>query len=93
MRSVELFGGAGGLALGVSQAGFTHDAFVEYDKDACDTVRENQQFKVEPMAHWPLYQADITTFDYSFIPEGLDVISGEPPCQPFSLGGKHKRTP
>lgn len=90
MRSVELFGGAGGLALGVSRAGFTHDAFVEYDKDACATVRENKELGVEPVAHWPLYQADVTTFDYSFIPEGLDLISGGPPCQPFSLGGKHK---
>lgn len=87
MRSVELFGGAGGLALGVSQAGFCHDAFVESNKDACETIRQNNNLNV---IHWPLYEADVREFDYSAIRPGVDIVSGGPPCQPFSIGGKHQ---
>ncbi|MGH3087755.1 MAG: DNA cytosine methyltransferase, partial [Rubrobacteraceae bacterium] len=43
MRSVELFAGAGGLALGISEAGFEHEAVVEWDRHACHNLRENQK--------------------------------------------------
>ncbi len=89
MRSVELFAGAGGLAMGISDAGFTHEAVVEWDRYACDTIRENQRRGVEPVVAWPLHETDVRTFDYSGIKEDLDVIAGGPPCQPFSLGGRH----
>lgn len=90
MRSIELFVGAGGLALGVANAGFDHEAVVEWDGDACETIRENQRRGLEPLVHWPLHETDVRTFDYSSIPEGLDLLAGGPPCQPFSLGGKHR---
>lgn len=89
MRSVELFAGVGGLAMGISNAGFTHEAVVEWDKDACDTIRENQRRGIEPMVHWSLFETDVRKFDLSSIPDGLDLLAGGPPCQPFSLGGKH----
>lgn len=88
MRAVEIFAGAGGLALGVSEAGFTHDAVIERDRYACETIRANQRRRIKPVVDWPLFEADISEFDFSTIDEGLDLLCGGPPCQPFSQAGK-----
>lgn len=90
MRSVELFAGAGGLAMGCEIAGFEHLAVVEWDKWACDTVRENQKRGYPLLASWNLHEGDVRTFDWDSIPEGIELLAGGPPCQPFSIGGKHK---
>lgn len=90
MKSVELFAGAGGLAMGVSLAGFESLAVVEWDRWACDTIRENQKRGYPVVSDWPLWEGDVRKFDWSSIPEGIDLLAGGPPCQPFSMGGKHK---
>ncbi|MDL2216831.1 DNA cytosine methyltransferase, partial [Desulfovibrio sp. OttesenSCG-928-M14] len=90
MRSVELFAGAGGLALGASLAGFVPEAVIEWDKWACDTIRENQQRHNPLVTDWPLYEKDVRLFDFSGIAGEIDLVAGGPPCQPFSLGGKHR---
>ncbi|HKV38559.1 MAG TPA: DNA cytosine methyltransferase [Blastocatellia bacterium] len=90
MRSVELFAGAGGLALGMARAGFRHELVIEFDRDTCTTIRENQRRGLRPIKDWRLLEADVRTVDYSEIEAGLDLLSGGPPCQPFSLGGKHR---
>jgi len=90
MRSVELFTGAGGLALGCEMAGFGHLALVERDKQACATIRENQRRQELPLAHWNVHQGDVRAFDWGSIPIGIDLVAGGPPCQPFSIGGKHR---
>lgn len=90
MRSVELFTGAGGLALGVSRAGFNHLAVVERDQDSCDTIYENQRRKVEDVHRWPVLSCDVCNFNYRCIPEGIELLAAGVPCQPFSIGGKHK---
>lgn len=90
MKAVELYAGAGGLAMGVSLAGFKPLAVVEWDKWACDTIRENQKNSFPLVADWPLYEGDVRTFDWSSITEDVDLLAGGPPCQPFSMGGKHK---
>jgi len=89
MRSVELFSGAGGLALGLSRAGFKHLAVVERDRYACDTIRANQERGAEFVHEWPLHQTDVRQFNYDFLPQDIELLAGGPPCQPFSLGGKH----
>lgn len=90
MRSVELFTGAGGLAMAVSRAGFAHELVVEWDKDACDTIRENQRRGVEHVSDWPLFHGDVRLVDYADLGGPIDLVAGGPPCQPFSLGGKHR---
>jgi len=90
MKSIELFAGAGGLGMGVSLAGFEHLAVVEWNKWACDTIRENQERGFPLVSDWALTQGDVRTFDLSMFPEGIDLIAGGPPCQPFSMGGKHR---
>lgn len=90
MRSVELFVGAGGLALGASRAGFHHLLVTDWDHDSCETIRENQRRGVAHVARWPLIEGDVRALDYAQIPEGIDLLAGGPPCQPFSIGGKHR---
>jgi DNA (cytosine-5)-methyltransferase 1 len=82
LTSLELFSGAGGLAKGLEQAGFEHSAFVEFNKHACLSLEAN----FDPSK---VYFGDARDFDLNSI-NSIDVVAGGPPCQPFSLGGKHK---
>ncbi|CDX21522.1 DNA-cytosine methyltransferase [Mesorhizobium plurifarium] len=90
MRSLELFAGAGGLAIGMARAGFQHAAVIEWDHDACETFRENQRHHAHAVEGWPVHEVDASQFDYSSLGSDISVISGGPPCQPFSMGGKHR---
>lgn len=93
LTSVELFAGAGGLAMGVSLAGFKSKGVVEWDRWACDSIRQNQERGHPLVAEWPLFEGDVRHWidhvDTSSM-EGLDLVAGGPPCQPFSMGGKHQ---
>jgi DNA (cytosine-5)-methyltransferase 1 len=86
MKAVELFAGAGGLALGADAAGFHHEAIIECDPNACETIRANNRRGV---VDWPLFEGDVRGFDFRRYGD-VDLLSGGPPCQPFSIGGKHR---
>lgn len=88
--SVELFSGAGGLALATHMAGFQHGGLFEWNKDACATLRANSLACTVPgLFHW---HDKITEGDVGQVPfaehAGADLVAGGPPCQPFSMGGK-----
>lgn len=78
---VELFAGAGGLALGLEQAGFKSVLLNEKDKYACQTLRANRP-------DWNVIEDDITNVDFSHLKGQVDLLTGGFPCQPFSYAGK-----
>lgn len=91
MKAVELFAGAGGLGMGISKAGFEPTQVIEWDRWCCDTIRENRKASNGPVAHWPEpIEGDVRARDFQDLRGKIDLVSGGPPCQPFSLGGKHR---
>jgi DNA (cytosine-5)-methyltransferase 1 len=90
MNSIELFAGAGGLGLGIQKAGFDPSLVIERDPDACATVRFNFSRRRNGHLCWPLHEIDVRHFDFSRFADKAELVSGGPPCQPFSIGGRHR---
>ena len=82
MNCVELFAGAGGAALGLEAAGISHLACIEYDADACATLRS---------AGLPCVEGDVRDPDL-YLPEwvGCDLLWASFPCQAWSSAGKRE---
>lgn len=85
---IELFAGAGGLALGLEKAGFEEIGLVEFDKMACETLRINRP-------QWNVIEEDIVEVskknllkEFKLKSGELDLLSGGYPCQSFSYAGK-----
>ncbi len=81
ITGIELFAGGGGLALGLDQAGIHGVEYVEFDHDACDTLRANRPT-------WNIVEGDIHDVDFTEWKDKIDVVSGGAPCQAFSYAGK-----
>ncbi|MBQ6471415.1 MAG: DNA (cytosine-5-)-methyltransferase [Victivallales bacterium] len=78
---IELFAGAGGLALGLEMAGFKHVALNELMRDACDTLRRNRP-------KWNVLEGDVAQMSFDAYCGQVDMVSGGFPCQAFSYAGK-----
>ena len=81
LTSLEICAGAGGQALGLEQAGFAHEAVVELEPDACETLRLNRG------ADWKIIEGDVQDQDGRGF-AGIDLLAGGVPCPPFSVAGK-----
>ncbi len=78
---MELFAGAGGLALGLEKAGLSCTILNEFNKDACNTLRLNRP-------QWKVIEGDVRTVDFAPYAGEIDVLTGGFPCQAFSFAGK-----
>ncbi|MDD2484478.1 MAG: DNA (cytosine-5-)-methyltransferase [Eubacteriales bacterium] len=87
-RAIELFAGAGGLALGLEKAEFSSIGLIEFDKNATDTLKRNRP-------GWNVIHEDIAKIScldlekfFALSKGDLDLLSGGAPCQAFSYAGK-----
>ena len=81
LTSLEICAGAGGQALGLAMAGFSHVALVEYEKDYCETLKKNRP-------EWNVICKDVRDFSGYEYRGKVDLLAGGVPCPPFSVAGK-----
>ena len=79
-KLIELFAGAGGLALGMEKAKFHSVLLNELDKHACSTLKTNRP-------NWNVVEGDVANIDFTKYKNGIDILSGGFPCQAFSYAG------
>ncbi|MCB0803217.1 MAG: DNA (cytosine-5-)-methyltransferase [Flavobacteriales bacterium] len=80
-KVLELFAGAGGLAIGLESAGLKCAALNEIDKWACQTLKNNRP-------NWNVLEGDIRNFNFDEYKDKIDIVTGGFPCQAFSYAGK-----
>ena len=80
-NSIELFAGAGGLAIGLEEAGIKCLALNEIDHWACETLRKNRP-------DWNVIEDDVRKVSFSKLKDKVDIVTGGFPCQAFSYAGK-----
>jgi DNA (cytosine-5)-methyltransferase 1 len=84
LKALELCAGAGGMALGLEQAGFQQVALIEYDRNAAATLRKNRP-------GWPVVEADVRKDDFTrYRKDGIDLLAGGLPCTPYTTVSERK---
>ncbi len=83
LKSIELFCGAGGLALGMHNAGFKSELLVDFDKDSIKTIKNNRP-------KWNAICESVSDIDLDEYEGQIDVMAGGFPCQAFSYAGNKK---
>lgn len=81
-KSIEIFAGAGGLAIGLDKSGFESILLNDFDKDSCDTLSRNRNWHVE--------HDDVTNLSFKKYKGEVDLLSGGFPCQAFSYAGNKR---
>lgn len=81
LTSIEICAGAGGQALGLERAGFSHVVLVEYEQSYCNTLKLNRP-------NWNVICADVKNFSGAPYRDKIDLFAGGVPCPPFSVAGK-----
>jgi DNA (cytosine-5)-methyltransferase 1 len=79
-KTIELFAGAGGLALGLEKAGLECVLLNEIDKDACATLKQNRP-------NWNVVHEDVSKIDFTKHLGNIDLVTGGFPCHAFSYAG------
>lgn len=80
-KSIELFAGGGGLALGLEKAGLNCILLNDNDHNCCETLRKNRPL-------WNIIEGDVSKINFSSYRGKVDVVTGGFPCQAFSYAGK-----
>jgi len=82
-KTLELFAGAGGMALGFENAGLQHVLLNEIDKHAAKTLRTNRP-------KWNVIEDDVQNINFESYAGEVDIVSGGFPCQAFSYAGNSR---
>lgn len=71
-------------------SGFHHTDLYEWNEASCNNIRYNIKNGYSKIKDWNVIQSDVRTVCYNDYSGSIQLVAGGPPCQPFSLGGKHK---
>ena len=89
-QDIELFAGAGGLAIGLSSMGLAPDHLFELDRFCCETLEHNSS-GTSPLVTGKVHREEVADVDWEdFTDRPVRLLTAGPPCQPFSCAGKHR---